>query len=147
MRNPRASGVRRGATVRVPTETELKLRITPEAAAKLARHPVIKTLKRGPARKARLLSTYYDTDDGALAAAGIALRVRRDGRHWMQTIKGPADASSAGGSVRTSVPGASVLRTGALVCAKESLSDKPPMRTTPNNGRSFFIALTAYLLT
>jgi inorganic triphosphatase YgiF len=97
MRNPRASGVRRGATVRVPTETELKLRITPEAAAKLARHPVIKTLKRGPARKARLLSTYYDTDDGALAAAGIALRVRRDGRHWMQTIKGPADASSAGG--------------------------------------------------
>jgi inorganic triphosphatase YgiF len=54
-------------------------------------------LKRGRSRKARLISTYYDTDDGALAAAGIALRVRREGRRCVQTIKGPADASRAGG--------------------------------------------------
>ena len=97
MANPRASRERPDAGVAVPTETELKLRITPEAATTLARHPALKPLKRGPARKAHLLSTYYDTDDGALAAAGIALRVRRDGRRWVQTIKGPAEVGSAGG--------------------------------------------------
>jgi inorganic triphosphatase YgiF len=94
---PRAPRERPGSGVAVPVETELKLRTTPEAAATLARHPALKPLKRGPSRKARLLSTYYDTDDSILAAAGIALRVRRDGRRWIQTIKGPPDASRAGG--------------------------------------------------
>ncbi|MEO8751928.1 MAG: CYTH and CHAD domain-containing protein [Casimicrobiaceae bacterium] len=98
--SPRAS--REHPRAAVPIETELKLRIAPDAAAALARHPVLKALKRGRARKVRLVSTYYDTEDGALAAAGIVLRVRRDGRRWVQTIKGPADASRAGGmSART----------------------------------------------
>ena len=78
------------------TETELKLRITPDAAAALVRHPALKSLKRARSRAAHLTSTYYDTADGALAAAGVALRLRRDGRHWVQTIKG-ATISTAGG--------------------------------------------------
>ena len=78
------------------TETELKLRITPDAAAALVRHPALKSLKRARSRAAHLTSTYYDTADGALAAAGVALRLRRDGRHWVQTIKG-ANISTAGG--------------------------------------------------
>jgi inorganic triphosphatase YgiF len=100
--NARITRKRAGASAPVPTETELKLRITPAAATTLARHPALKPLKRAPVRKAHLLSTYFDTDDRALSAVGVALRVRRDGRHWVQTIKGPADASSAGGvSART----------------------------------------------
>lgn len=34
-----------------------------------------------------LTSIYYDTADGALAAAGISLRVRDDGRRKVQTMK------------------------------------------------------------
>lgn len=78
-------------------ETELKLRIAPDAARALSRHPALRAVKRGRSRTKRLISTYFDTADDTLARAGIALRLRRDGRHWLQTVKGPADASGAGG--------------------------------------------------
>ncbi|MCC6198104.1 MAG: CHAD domain-containing protein [Burkholderiales bacterium] len=84
----------------VPTETELKLRIAPEAAAALVRHPALKPLKRARSRAAHLTSTYYDTADGRLAAAGVALRLRRDGRHWVQTVKGPANGEAGGLTAR-----------------------------------------------
>jgi len=74
----------------VPVETELKLAFDPAAAATLARHPALKALKRGRARNARLVATYFDTVDGDLAAAGIGLRLRREGNHVVQTVKGPA---------------------------------------------------------
>ena len=79
------------------TETELKLRIAPDAAAALVRHPALKAVKRGNARTSQLTSTYFDTADAALASAGVALRVRRDGRRWVQTVKGPAEGKSTGG--------------------------------------------------
>ncbi len=81
----------------LPTEIELKLRITPDATAALARHPALRAVKRGRTRTTRLVSIYYDTADNDLAAAGIALRLRRDGRKWMQTVKGPSAAGAAGG--------------------------------------------------
>jgi len=37
--------------------------------------------------RARLVSTYYDTPDHALARRGSSLRVRRHGRHYVQTVK------------------------------------------------------------
>ncbi len=80
-----------------PVESELKLRIAPEAVPALTRHPALKSVRRGRARTVRLVSTYYDTDEGALAAAGVALRLRRDGRRWVQTVKGPAGAEQGGG--------------------------------------------------
>ncbi|MFO1312665.1 MAG: CHAD domain-containing protein [Burkholderiales bacterium] len=79
------------------TETELKLRIAPDAAAALVRHPAVKAVKRGNARTSHLASTYFDTPDSALASAGVALRLRRDGRRWIQTVKGPAGGAAAGG--------------------------------------------------
>lgn len=88
---------RSSAVTAVPVETELKLAITPEAVARLARHPLLRALRRGPSRKTRLTSTYYDTDDLDLAKAGVALRLRRDGRAWLQTVKGRAEKGSAGG--------------------------------------------------
>jgi inorganic triphosphatase YgiF len=81
----------------VPLETELKLAVTPEAAARLARHPLLRALRRGPSRKTRLASTYFDTEGLDLATAGVALRLRRDGRKWIQTVKGPAEKGAAGG--------------------------------------------------
>jgi inorganic triphosphatase YgiF len=81
----------------IPVETELKLAITPDAAAQLGRHPLVKALRRGRARTAKLASTYYDTADLDLANAGVALRLRRDGRKWVQTVKGRPKEGSAGG--------------------------------------------------
>lgn len=45
----------------------------------------------GAARRVRLQAAYFDTGDHALAAAGLALRVRREGRRWVQTLKGLGD--------------------------------------------------------
>lgn len=88
----------RGSTAAVvPVETELKLAITPEGAARLSRHPLLRVLRRGPSRKSRLTSTYFDTDNLDLIGAGIVLRLRRDGRHWLQAVKGRPEKASAGG--------------------------------------------------
>ena len=96
------SATRPDATSLVATETELKLRIAPDAAATIIRHPALKPFKRARVRASHLTSTYFDTPEGALAAAGVALRLRRDGRQWIQTVKGPAiaDASAGGLSAR-----------------------------------------------
>jgi inorganic triphosphatase YgiF len=44
------------------------------------------------AQTIRLLARYFDTADGRLASAGLALRLRREGRsRWVQTLKGRGD--------------------------------------------------------
>jgi triphosphatase len=88
----------------VPVEIELKLALDRAALRRLPqlpRAPAIVAARKGPTRKARLVSTYYDTVDGRLARDGIALRVRRDGRRWLQTVKGPTlPGAGAGLSAR-----------------------------------------------
>jgi triphosphatase len=39
------------------------------------------------ARRVHLQAHYFDTVDGLLARQGIALRLRREGRNWIQTLK------------------------------------------------------------
>jgi inorganic triphosphatase YgiF len=58
-------------------------------------HPAVAAVARGRPRTTRLSTTYYDTPNGDLAAAGVALRVRREGKRWLQTVKG-AGAVAAG---------------------------------------------------
>lgn len=64
------------------TETELKLQVPPARVRAVAA-----ALAAGAARSERLQAVYVDTPERALARAGIALRLRREGRRWVQTLK------------------------------------------------------------
>ncbi|MFM9881623.1 MAG: CHAD domain-containing protein [Burkholderiales bacterium] len=77
------------------TETELKLLFAPAAARSILAWPGWSPIKRGRARRASLHSIYFDTPDRTLQRAQIALRLRRDGARWIQTLK--AGGSYAGG--------------------------------------------------
>lgn len=67
-------------------EREIKLRLTRQAFPRLAR--------LAPERR-RVASVYYDTARQELRRAGIALRLRRDGGRWLQTLK--AEGAQHGG--------------------------------------------------
>ena len=65
-------------------EIELKLRVPPEAVRKLQRHPLLKSASR----PVKLVSVYFDTPSLELKSKAIALRLRKEGRRWIQTVKG-----------------------------------------------------------
>ncbi|MDD5298386.1 MAG: CYTH and CHAD domain-containing protein [Rhodocyclaceae bacterium] len=67
-------------------EVELKLALPASARRAFLRQPVLAAaLAKHPAR--RVFSIYFDTPDLDLRARGIALRLRRLGRQWLQTVK------------------------------------------------------------
>ena len=83
-----------------------------------------------PGRRIRLQAAYFDTPSGLLAGAWMALRLRKEGRVWVQTLKGalPDGAgmtraehnvtrSETGATVPRGAPGAvmSVERKAALI--------------------------------
>ncbi|MDQ7732970.1 CYTH domain-containing protein [Halomonas sp. SpR1] len=67
-----------------PMEVELKLALAPAGPAALAQHP---HLASHPARKQSLTNTYFDTPQGDLAKARIALRLRQVDGQVLQTVK------------------------------------------------------------
>lgn len=70
------------------TETEIKLRISRQTLTALQQSPVFAGQQTLPQwRKLELQNTYYDSQDYALARAGVALRIRRDGDQLIQTLK------------------------------------------------------------
>lgn len=71
----------------MPQETELKLRLA-EADLPRLRRALSRLEKASPPRRQRLFSIYFDTPALDLLAAGQALRLRRVGRQWVQTLKG-----------------------------------------------------------
>ena len=64
------------------TEFELKFEIPP---ANLK--GVTAALIEGKSIRRRFQASYFDTVDGALAADGIEVRLRKEGRQWIQTAK------------------------------------------------------------
>jgi inorganic triphosphatase YgiF len=74
-------------------ETELKLRIAPEQLARLKRHSLFKTHQITAPVTLRLHNIYFDTPKLELHKRKMALRLRRVGGKWIQTLKG-------GGSVK-----------------------------------------------
>jgi triphosphatase len=72
----------------MPTETELKLRLPADCVARLQRSPLLKSSSISRPVTQKLYSVYYDTPAFDLKRHGVALRLRRSGRSWVQTIKG-----------------------------------------------------------
>lgn len=48
-------------------------------------------VRRAPVQRTRLRARYFDTADGTLAAHGAVLRLRQEGRRWVQTAKALGD--------------------------------------------------------
>jgi len=71
----------------VTEEIELKLRVQAADLPQL-RAALTRFAGGAHARQAKLTSLYFDTPHLALLQAGAALRVRRVGRRWVQTLKG-----------------------------------------------------------
>jgi triphosphatase len=69
------------------SETELKFLFDEAMTRTLWTRVKSLGLAAGTPRTSTLKSTYLDTADHALKRAGIALRLRRDGRRWVQTVK------------------------------------------------------------
>jgi inorganic triphosphatase YgiF len=67
-------------------EIELKLRVRPEDMARLAALPALARGAGGGATRT-LESVYYDTEDLSLRRRAVSLRVRRQGRRFVQTLK------------------------------------------------------------
>jgi triphosphatase len=67
-------------------ETELKFQVPAARREQLRRAVATRT-----AQTTRLQAIYAETADQRLAAAGLALRLRKEGRVWVQTLKGRGD--------------------------------------------------------
>lgn len=68
----------------IPMEVELKLALAPEGPTALCNHPF---LVSQPSHQHTLTNTYFDTPEGDLAKAHIALRLRKIDGKVLQTVK------------------------------------------------------------
>jgi len=76
-------------------ETELKLTIADSDVRSLGQLAVVTLYAEGLPEKKHLVNHYYDTPDCDLWSAQMALRLRWDGNHFVQTLK-TAGRSKAG---------------------------------------------------
>ena len=68
-------------------ETEIKLRASRETLAALREHPLLKKRNKSGWERRELFNQYYDSAERDLARAKVALRLRRDGEQYIQTLK------------------------------------------------------------
>jgi triphosphatase len=79
------------------SELELKFQVPKDQLSSLQRD-----LERRGARNMPMLARYFDTPDGLLDRHGMSLRLRKEGRKWVQTLK--TEGSSAVHRQEHSVP-------------------------------------------
>jgi len=72
-------------------EIELKLSLPASAVDALKADPLLASARK---TRKRLDNIYFDTPDHALAQARIGLRLRKDGRQWLQTVKSGGSAQA-----------------------------------------------------
>jgi inorganic triphosphatase YgiF len=84
-----------------PREIELKFALPAHRAAEIA--AAIEAL--AGVRPRALTSIYFDTEKGALRRARMALRVRRSGEKYVQTLKDGGDGALSRGEWETAVKG------------------------------------------
>ena len=95
----------------LPKETELKLFLPARYVRQVWKLPPIAVLLDSKPAISKLYSAYYDTPSLDLHRHGVALRLRRQGRRWVQTLKTAGEAGSAlQQRVELEVP----VKTGAL---------------------------------
>jgi inorganic triphosphatase YgiF len=70
-----------------PREVELKLDVPAHSLPLLTASSLLKGASKSRAKLVNLVSVYFDTDKLKLRQKGLSLRVRRIGRHHVQTIK------------------------------------------------------------
>jgi len=75
-------------------EIELKLLVNMTSVNRLRHSRLIRSLSISPAVAQKLYTVYYDTEDHDLRRNDIALRLRRNGKQWVQTIKGGGGATA-----------------------------------------------------
>jgi inorganic triphosphatase YgiF len=68
-------------------ETEIKLRVSRETLIALREHPLLKKRNKSGWERRELFNQYFDTPERDLAGAKVALRLRRDGEEFIQTLK------------------------------------------------------------
>ena len=71
-------------------EQELKLHVPRRVSS-----GVLSDMKKQGAASTRLRALYFDTPDRALVSAKVALRLRKEGRRWIQTLKMPGEHALA----------------------------------------------------
>ena len=95
------------------SEIELKFLLDELTSSDLWARVKASKLASGGPRTRTLRSIYLDTPEHALKKAGIALRLRRDGRRWIQTVKTKAELHgglSQVGEVENPAPGGRLCR-------------------------------------
>src|ERR1700682_1202628 len=91
-RQPIVNDAGTGIAVRPGAEIELKLLAPQGALEKLREMPVIVQHARNRGAFHRLETVYYDTPERLLFRHGMSLRVRRSGKHFIQTLKLPPNS-------------------------------------------------------
>ncbi|ALM51442.1 CYTH domain-containing protein [Halomonas huangheensis] len=105
-------------------EVEMKLALGQQGPETLRQHPLLTHL---PSSRDQLTNTYFDTARGDLKQARMALRLRRTGNGWVQTLKTSGTGSggmSQRGEWEWPVPEAQLDLAG--------LAELPPINDLPN---------------
>ena len=124
-----------------PTSIETELKLAARASDLPAVRRALETMAASsgtvpPTSRTRLVSTYYDTPDQALARRGSTLRVRRARGKFVQTVKsegGPDKSGLARGEwedrVASDTPDPRATQTGAFLSPEIAAALRPVFRT------------------